>query len=111
MSSDIYLKFGKHAGERLQDVPLKYFAWLLTKYTGKSLTKEQLETEAIRRGCTKRNGHWGIERTRTHLNPSISSAIFDIGVKHNLYGIDPFGDIELKEDWKGEEYEDYYHDF
>ena len=62
--SEIYLKFGKHKGEKLEDVPLKYFAWLLTKYEGSSLTKEELETEALRRGCEKRDGRWGISRTR-----------------------------------------------
>ena len=62
--SEIYLTFGKHKGERLQDIPLKYIAWLLTKYEGSRISRQDIEAEAIRRGCEKRNGRWGIVRNR-----------------------------------------------
>lgn len=52
------LKFGKHKGKKISEVPFSYFAWLLTKYTGTSLTRKDLEIEAINRGCKKIDGVW-----------------------------------------------------
>lgn len=56
--SEVYLKFGKHKGERLQDVPLKYLGWLLLKYEGGSLSRKDIEAEALRRGCRLHEGKW-----------------------------------------------------
>ena len=62
MSKEIILPFGKYKGMKLSKVPLRYLGWLLTKYEGYRISKEDIELEAKRRGCYKKNGCWGIDK-------------------------------------------------
>lgn len=70
--SNVIIPFGKYKGRSLKSVPLSMIGWLLTTYSGNGLFKKDIEEEALRRGCEKRNNKWGIERTRTYSNLSSS---------------------------------------
>ena len=74
------LPFGKYKGQKLSKVPLKMIGWLLVTYSGNQIPKEAIETEAIKRGCEKRNGRWGIERPRNVADPISQMGDGDIHV-------------------------------
>lgn len=72
------LTFGKYKGSDLSEIPLSYLGWLLREYSGSSLAKEDIEAEAISRGCEKRNGKWGIVRSRGYSDNWDLGAGFDL---------------------------------
>lgn len=103
--SEKIISFGKHKGKKLGQVPLSYIAWLLTKYEGKSLSRKEIEEEAIKRGCEKRNGQWGIEIKRRTRIPSG----FDVnGLGYgSMYGV-----VEtLRDDWESATCYDEMYDY
>ena len=103
--SEKTLSFGKHKGLKLSQVPLSYLGWLLAKYEGNSLTREEIESEAIRRGCEKRNGHWGIE-VRRSLRIKSGFDVDGIGYG-NMYGV-----VEtLRDDWESASCYDETYDY
>ena len=47
------IPFGKYQGQTLQEVPLSFIAWLLTKYEGNKIPRDLIEKEALDRGCKR----------------------------------------------------------
>ena len=62
MKNSPTLLFGKYKGQTLSDVPMSYLGWLINDYSGTSISKKDIEAEAISRGCFQRNGVWGYYR-------------------------------------------------
>ncbi len=93
MGKEITMTFGKHKGKKLSEIPLSYLGWLLGKYEGLSLCKKDLEAEAIKRGCEKRNGRWGIMRTRTRSVKNMAHGDMETDFLGNTIS------CNLRDDW------------
>lgn len=98
--SDIKLNFGKYKGQSLSSVPMSYLTWLLTEYRGNSLSKGEIENEALVRGCEKRNGVWGISREKWNTGVGFDHQVDFLG---NVITRSVRDDIEMGEDpWEYE---------